>query len=901
MAPTERNPETIRSFRMTLTGRLALALIAMASLSAALAFAAQDRALARDLESAAAKRLERSVRTAERVIEEHLLAVEERYRALARTPQLRATLEVDDGPTLNFLAAQLQREHSAALIAFVGADGSARASQGATGLLAQIPADAARQLRLAGGPPALYTAVRVPLETRGTRFGHLVAYELVDDARLVSWSELCGAEIGVSSPSEASEGDLRRTVRDLGDFALVAFSDLSAERAAVRHARFELIRAGGVALVIAMLGCLALARSLVRPIRAIQGAVDRIGSGDLSSPLVSRRTDEIGDVARGVDRMAADLLASNRELDRRIGELARSQAHLASAQRLANIASLELDLQSGALSVSAEFWSLMELGEPEASAKALAPADVLDLVHPSDRNGVREIILDCLRTGVAARLDHRMLLSSQRERVMHTQLQVERCSEGRPTRLVGTIQDVTERRRAEEQIRFLAHHDSLTGLGNRRLFSERLEIGIVQARRRSRRLGIFFLDLDDFKRINDTLGHNVGDQLLMGVADRIVECLRPGDEITRGDTDSEFSVSRLGGDEFTLMLDDVTDPSVLAPIAQRVLDAIARPFQLGGHEIVISGSIGIATWPEDGPDVDTLLRNADSAMYHAKSKGRNGYQYYEQSMNAAALHRLEVESALRRAIENSTLTVHYQPRLEIATGRVVGFEALSRWRDPELGAVSPAEFVPIAEQTGLIVPLGRAALYAACRQGAAWDCEPSGFDGRVSVNVSAHQFKSIDVHQEIADALEETRINPLRLEIEITESVILHDEDRVIETLHAIREMGVRIALDDFGTGYSSLSYLRRLPVDVLKIDMAFVRGIARTSEDAALARAIIAMADALGLAVVAEGVETPEQMALLRTWGCDEMQGFLASPALPAAEAGQWLRRGNWEQARSS
>jgi len=599
--------------------------------------------------------------------------------------------------------------------------------------------------------------------------------------------------------------------------------------------------------------------------------------------------------------MAADLLASNRELDRRIGELARSQAHLASAQRLANIASLELDLQSGALSVSAEFWSLMELGEPEESAKALAPADVLDLVHPSDRNSVREISLDCLRTGVAARLDHRVLLSSQRERVMHTQLQVERCSEGRPTRLVGTIQDVTERRRAEEQIRFLAHHDSLTGLGNRRLFSERLEIGIVQARRRSRRLGIFFLDLDDFKRINDTLGHNVGDQLLMGVADRIVECLRPGDEITRGDTESEFSVSRLGGDEFTLMLDDVADPSVLAPIARRVLDAIARPFQLGGHEIVISGSIGIATWPEDGPDVDTLLRNADSAMYHAKSKGRDGYQYYEQSMNAAALHRLEVESALRRAIENSTLTVHYQPRLEIATGHVVGFEALSRWRDPELGAVSPGEFVPIAEQTGLIVPLGRAALYAACRQGAAWEREPSGFQGRVSVNVSAHQFKSIDVHQEIANALEETRINPLRLEIEITESVILHEEDRVIETLHAIREMGVRIALDDFGTGYSSLSYLRRLPVDVLKIDMAFVRGIARTSEDAALARAIIAMADALDLAVVAEGVETPEQMALLRTWGCDEMQGFLASPALPAAEAEEWIRRGVWEQARSS
>jgi EAL domain-containing protein (putative c-di-GMP-specific phosphodiesterase class I) len=279
-------------------------------------------------------------------------------------------------------------------------------------------------------------------------------------------------------------------------------------------------------------------------------------------------------------------------------------------------------------------------------------------------------------------------------------------------------------------------------------------------------------------------------------------------------------------------------------------------------------------------------------MYHAKSSGRNAYRFYEQSMNAAALSRLETESLLRRAIEEDTLEVHYQPRIALATGRTCGFEALTRWHDPTLGVVSPGEFIAIAEQTGLIVPLGRNVIQRACRQAVAWERDGLDFDGRISVNVSAHQFHSVDFAGELAAALAETRANPQRLEIEVTESVILHDEEHVIEVLRSIRDMGITIAMDDFGTGYSSLSYLRRLPLDVIKIDMTFVRGIARSPEDAALARAIIAMADALGLSVVAEGVESQEQRDLLREWGCDEMQGFLVSGAVPPEEAVAFLRR---------
>jgi len=895
---------------MTLGRRLTLALVTMATLSTLLALVAQDRGLATDLRQAAAARLARSAKAGERVTAEHLDAMAERYRAVARTPQLRATLELADAATLEYLAGDLARMHGAEALAFLDARGAVVAEAGESGLLPLAPDADGAQLRAGKGDGRLYAAVRVPIESRGQALGRLVVLERIDAERLASWSELCGADVAVAYPgSDAGGGEerLEHPILDLGDAVLVARSGLEAERAAVAHARAQLLAAGGIALVVSILGCVVLARNLVRPIVDIQLAIERIRTGFLTQPIRSERGDEIGDVARGIDRMAIHLMASRIELDLRIEELDQSERRLENAQRLARLGSFALDLQSGQLSGSREFFALMGFDparlEPEADAARERGRDgaragkvelerILERIHPEDRDGVRTTVLDAIRTGHSARVDHRIVVGDL-TRVMHTQVEIVRDAGGEAIQVEGTLQDVTERRRAEKQIRFLAHHDSLTGLGNRLHFKERLGIAITQAQRRPATIGILFLDLDHFKRINDTLGHNVGDELLQRVADRIVASLRAGDEIARGSLESndDVSISRLGGDEFTLMIANLPDPKELAPIARRILEGLARPFVLGGQELVISASIGIATWPHDGHDVDTLLRNADSAMYHAKSDGRNSYRYYEESMNAAARDRLRLESGLRRATERGTIDVHYQPRVEIASGRTVGFEALARWRDEELGAVSPGTFIPIAEQTGLIVPLGRQVLQTACRRAAEWERSPHGFDGRISVNVSSIQFKHVDVARELADALAASRVNPLRLEIEITESLILHDTQRVIETLHEIREMGVKIALDDFGTGYSSLSYLRRLPLDVLKIDMAFVRGIARSREDAALTRAIIAMAKALDLSIVAEGVETAEQRDLLREWGCSEMQGFLVSPAMPAEEAAHWLR----------
>jgi len=398
---------------------------------------------------------------------------------------------------------------------------------------------------------------------------------------------------------------------------------------------------------------------------------------------------------------------------------------------------------------------------------------------------------------------------------------------------------------------------------------------------------VLFLDLDHFKRINDTLGHTQGDELLRGVAARLVQCVRGSDAVGRS---GEFAsaISRLGGDEFTILVDRIGDPQDLAVVAARILELLARPFDLGGHEVVIGASIGIAAWPLDGEDGEALLRNADSAMYHAKEHGRSQYQFYTESMNAAALRRLEIEQRLRAGIPRGELEVHYQPKLDLRSHRVAGFEALVRWRDPERGLVSPGEFIGVAEQSGLILAIGQFVLEQACHQIARWEKDKLGPPGwwRVSVNVSARQFESGDLVETVRRVLAVTGARAERLELEITESTVMHDEKAVIATLAQLRALGVAVSLDDFGTGYSSLSYLRSLPVDTLKIDMAFVRNIATSEEDAALTAAIVSMGKARGLRVIAEGVETADQRRLLTSFGCDEIQGFLISAALPADQA---------------
>jgi diguanylate cyclase (GGDEF)-like protein/PAS domain S-box-containing protein len=566
-----------------------------------------------------------------------------------------------------------------------------------------------------------------------------------------------------------------------------------------------------------------------------------------------------------------------------LAELRKSRERLANAQRLARMGSFQIALPSHAVDVSEELLDIYGL----TGSSGLSLHRLVERVHPDDRALVAEAFRRCAEEGVPIHTDHRSI-SGGVERVLHTQARLVLGEDGVAVAIEGTVQDVTERTRAEEQIRFMAHHDSLTGLGNRRLFKERLALALAQARRGGRRAGVLFLDLDHFKRINDTLGHSVGDALLQGVADRLVASLREIDSVAREEGPS--AISRLGGDEFTILVAPVDDVQSLARVARRILETLAQPFHLSGHEVVIGGSIGITAWPDDGDDVEVLLRNADTAMYHAKEQGRNNYQFYAASMNAVALRRLILEGKIRRALDHGEFEVYYQPKIALATGDMRGVEALLRWRDPELGLVLPADFVPIAEETGLIEPLGDWVLRAVCAEIA--ELAARGVTAPpVAVNLSAHQFRGGRIVDNVRNAVRAAGIDPARLELEITESVLMQDDARIVTSLEALRADGHGISIDDFGTGYSSLSYLRRLPVDALKIDRSFVRDIAEREDDAALVASIVTMARALRLRVVAEGVETEAQRAILERCACDEIQGYLIARPMPLSELEARLR----------
>jgi diguanylate cyclase (GGDEF)-like protein/PAS domain S-box-containing protein len=451
----------------------------------------------------------------------------------------------------------------------------------------------------------------------------------------------------------------------------------------------------------------------------------------------------------------------------------------------------------------------------------------------------------------------------------------------------GTGRDITEQRRVEEQIRHMAHHDALTQLPNRVLLHDRIGQAIAQAQRNSGVLALLFIDLDRFKTVNDSLGHPVGDRLLQAVAARLVTCTRSSD-----------TVARIGGDEFVVLLGNLDRPETARHVAQKVLDALSEPVTLDGHELKVTPSVGICAYPHDGKDVETLMRNADTAMYHAKQMGRNNYQFFTQAMNDAAQQRLSLENDLRFAVERGEFTLHYQPQLDLKTGAIVGFEALVRWQHPQRGLVAPGEFITAAEETGLIGPLGEWVLHQACTQARVWQ-KAGQPQLQVAVNCSAQQFQREGFVEAVDRVLRETGMPAPRLELEITESVIIHHSDEVNARFQALEDMGVRISIDDFGTGYSSLSYLKRLAIHQLKIDQSFVRDISSDPDDAAIVSAIIAIAHSLDLDVVAEGVETNEQLVFLRSLGCDSGQGFLFSKPLPADEFERLLATWN-PQARA-
>ena len=435
----------------------------------------------------------------------------------------------------------------------------------------------------------------------------------------------------------------------------------------------------------------------------------------------------------------------------------------------------------------------------------------------------------------------------------------------------------------------LAFFDQLTGLPNRSLFMDRLRQTVDKARCYKHTGALFFIDLDNFKRINDTLGHNVGDELLKAVGARLSQCLRASDTIARP-MEKFPMAARLGGDEFTVLLPEMGKPEFAAVVAQRITEQLSKPLELGGHQVIVTPSIGIAIFPQDGEDVDSLLKNADMAMYYAKSIGPSAFKYYQESMNAVALKRLKIENHLRKALDRREFSLRFQPQVDLRSGQIRGMEALLRWHNEELGEVPPAEFIPIAEESGLILAIGEWVLRTACIQAAAW--LKQGLDlPRIAVNVSIKQFSQKNFVETVGTILAEAGLEAQQLEMEITESLLAQDLPEVLTILHALREMGVRIAVDDFGNGYSSLYRLREMPIDCLKIDRSFVGGIEGGAKDRSIINAIITMADGLDLIVIAEGVETDDQADFLRSKECSQAQGFLFGRPLTTSQAETLLR----------
>jgi len=521
---------------------------------------------------------------------------------------------------------------------------------------------------------------------------------------------------------------------------------------------------------------------------------------------------------------------------------------------------------------------------------------VVTLVHSGIRgedNAVRpslgtleELLPDTLLEQVRACLREALRLPQEviHLEAVHAFAEVERCWEGRfiatgDDQVLVMIRDITERKEFEQRIRHMAFHDALTGLWNRHALASTLErvcqdLVRTEATPYPQTGAVLYLDLDNFKRINDTLGHAVGDELLKEVAHRISDVLRPTDIVARADS-GEDEIARIGGDEFCLILRNLPSAMEAGKVAQRILEVVREPILLEGHELVVTPSIGIAVIPQDGRDPDTVLKHADRAMYAAKEGGRNRFQYFDASMDSRLQERFALEAGMRRGLARGAFRVHFQPQIDARTGEVLGMEALLRWEDPEMGSVAPAKFIPVAEETGLILDLGEFVFRESLRfvRSLAEDGLPPI---RVAVNLSSIQILDPQMLARLEHCLSVSGADPSQLEVEVTESVLMESSEQALEVLRQIKDMGITLALDDFGTGYSSLSYLHTFPFDILKIDQSFVRGMGRSVTSQGVVKAILALAEEFGLATVAEGVETHEEAAVLRALGCDAGQGYL-------------------------
>jgi diguanylate cyclase (GGDEF)-like protein/PAS domain S-box-containing protein len=637
-----------------------------------------------------------------------------------------------------------------------------------------------------------------------------------------------------------------------------------------------LVLAIGIAILLATLSAF-----VGKPLGRLAGTVERIRSGEagFSERVPAGGRDEIGVLIDGFNGLLEHIQKRDKQLVS-LEELKRSEASLAHAQSLARVGNWEWRTGGGAVFWSEEVYRILGL-ERGSVVPSLEAA--LARVPEDDRAQVAAAFETMLKgDGELHNVEHRVVHPDGSERVVLSHAEVVRDGEGRAILVRGTAQDVTERKQIESKIRALAYFDSLTGLPNRLQFKEQVVRALRQAGRDHSHVAVMFLDLDRFKEVNDSLGHPVGDELLKAVAVRLGKCVRGGDEVGRHAGEGH-AMARLGGDEFTVLLTGLAHAENAAKVASRIVAEMARPFAIEGHELFVTASLGIAVHPEDGGDVDTLLRNADVAMYSAKDSGRNNYKFYSSELNARALERLGLERDLHRALERGEFRLHYQPVVDAPSGTVIGVEALLRWQHPERGLIPPVTFIPIAEQSGLIVPIGAWVLDEACRQGREWS--QCGLRLQVAVNVSGVQFRDAAVVSAVSLALHKSGLDPKLLVVEATESIMMKDYKATEAILQELKRLGVSVAIDDFGTGYSSLAYLKRFHLDTLKIDASFVRDLDAGSGDQAIVSAIIAMARNLGLRTLAEGVETARQAELLMELGCTRMQGYYYSRPVPPEE----------------
>ncbi|MBI4242511.1 MAG: EAL domain-containing protein, partial [Planctomycetes bacterium] len=642
------------------------------------------------------------------------------------------------------------------------------------------------------------------------------------------------------------------------------------------------IIAGSIALIFSFSVAFTVSTVISKSVIQSKSFAEQIASGDLTHRLTPRGRNEFATLALALNHMAGILQNAENTQKKWMDELSKSEQRFRAIFENASDGILLYDPETGKFYDSNKMICQM-LGYSSEEIKNLG---VMDIYSEKDLPYVIKQFEE--QTKQERKLARDLPIKRKDGTLFYADVNTSHVVLSGKIYIMGIFRDITERKQSESQIRYLAYYDSLTGLPNRTFLKELFKKAIDYAQRYNLMVAILYLDLDDFKRINDTLGHNIGDKLLQAVSERLVDSVRRSD-IVASLTEGNTVVSRFGGDEFVILLYHIKKIYDAGTAASRILKEISKPFKINEHEVFTSASIGISLYPSSGENIDDLLKNVDTAMYNAKSKGKNNYQIYSPAMNAAALEVFNLERDLHRAIERQEFLLYYQPKLDTLRRKIVGMEALIRWKHTEKGMIVPTKFIPLAEDSGLIIPIGEWTLFTACMQTKSW--QEAGFKiTNISVNLSTRQFDQKNLPSIISRVLSEAALSPQHLELEITESTVMRNPEEAISILHKLKNMGVQISIDDFGTGYSSLNYLRQLPIDSLKIDRSFVINVATNPGDANIVKGIIALAHSLKLNVIAEGVETEEQFDFLRNTECDEVQGYLFSKPLPAEEISNLL-----------